>query len=35
MAQPRSLVGVWREMYTIRKRQQSEPDYAFDTPVPP
>ena len=34
MPQPRSLLGAWREMRTTWKRQQTEPDYAFDTPVP-
>ncbi len=31
---PRTLLGAWREMRATWKRQQSEPDYAFDTPVP-
>ena len=30
----RTLVGAWREMRAIWKRQQSEPGYQYDTPVP-
>ncbi|MBA3873823.1 MAG: hypothetical protein H0X30_32220, partial [Anaerolineae bacterium] len=35
MPQPRTLVGAWREMRTVWNRQQVEPDYVFDTPLPP
>ncbi len=35
MPKPRSLVGAWREMRDIWRRQQSDPDYQFDTPLPP
>jgi fatty acid desaturase len=35
MPQPRTLVGAWREMRAIWKRQKTEPGYAFDTPLPP
>ena len=31
---PRTLLGAWREMRTIWHRQQSEPDYQYDTPLP-
>jgi len=34
MPQPRSLTGAWREMRETWRRQQRDPDYAFDTPVP-
>lgn len=34
MPEPRSLIGAWREMRAIWKRQQTDPGYAFDTPVP-
>ena len=34
MPEPRSLWGAWREMRDTWKRQQSDPDYAFDTPLP-
>ena len=34
MPEPRSLIGAWREMRGIWKRQQTDPDYAFDTSVP-
>ncbi len=30
----RSFFGAWREMREIRRRQQREPGYQFDTPVP-
>ncbi len=31
---PRTLLGAWREMRQTWKRQKTEPDYQFDTPVP-
>lgn len=31
---PRTLAGAWREMRATWKRQQVEPDYQYDTPVP-
>lgn len=34
MPRPRSLVGAWREMRAVRRRQRTEPNYEFDTPVP-
>ena len=34
MPAPRTLLGAWREMRAVWKRQQTEPDYQFDTPVP-
>ena len=34
MPVPRTLVGAWREMRETWRRQQSDPGYAFDTPVP-
>ena len=30
----RSFFGAWREMRDIWRRQQADPDYQFDTPVP-
>jgi fatty acid desaturase len=35
MPQPRTLIGAWREMRDIWQRQKDDPDYAFDTPLPP
>ncbi|NNG03426.1 MAG: fatty acid desaturase, partial [Inquilinus sp.] len=35
MPRPRTLVGAWREMRETRRRQQDDPDYQFDTPLPP
>jgi fatty acid desaturase len=35
MPEPRTLLGAWQEMRAIWQRQKSEPDYAFDTPLPP
>jgi len=34
MPEPKSLLGAWREMRQIWHRQQTEPAYAFNTPVP-
>ena len=34
MPEPRTLIGAWREMRATWKRQQVEPDYEYDTPVP-
>ena len=34
MPQPRTLLGAWREMRETWRRQQTEPGYEFDTPVP-
>ena len=34
MPKPRTLVGTWREMRETWRRQQSDPDYQFDTPLP-
>jgi fatty acid desaturase len=35
MPAPRTLVGAWREMREIWQRQKIDPDYQFDTPLPP
>ena len=35
MPVPRSLIGAWREMRETWHRQQDDPDYQFDTPLPP
>jgi len=35
MPQPRTLVGAWREMRMAWNRQKVDPDYVFDTPLPP
>ena len=32
MPEPRSLVGVWREMLETWERQMIDPTYQFDTP---
>ena len=34
MPVPRSFLGAWREMRQTWRRQQTDPGYAFDTPVP-
>ena len=34
MPKPRTLAGAWREMLDTWERQQVEPDYQFDTPLP-
>lgn len=34
MPAPRTLTGAWREMLEIWQRQQAEPEYQFDTPLP-
>ena len=34
MPEPRTLTGAWREMRETWRRQQSDPGYQFDTPVP-
>ena len=34
MPQPRTLIGAWREMRETWRRQQQDPGYQFDTPVP-
>ena len=34
MPAPRTLIGAWREMRETWRRQQSDPGFAFDTPVP-
>ena len=34
MPEPRTLWGAWREMRAVWKRQRTDPDYQFDTPVP-
>jgi len=35
MPKPRTLSEAWNEMRQTWNRQQSDPNYAFDTPVPP
>lgn len=35
MPMPRTLFGAWREMLETWRRQQTEPGYQFDTPLPP
>ena len=34
MPQPRTLIGAWREMRLIWKKQQKDPGYQYDTPLP-
>ena len=35
MPEPRTLTSAWREMREIWRRQQADPSYQFDTPLPP
>jgi len=35
MPQPRTLIGAWREMRAVWKRQMNDSGFAFDTPLPP
>ncbi|MEX0344420.1 MAG: fatty acid desaturase [Rhizobiaceae bacterium] len=35
MPAPRTLVGAWREMLDVWHKQQIDPEYQFDTPLPP
>lgn len=35
MPKPRTLIGAWREMRDTWNRQKTDPDYFFDTPLPP
>jgi fatty acid desaturase len=35
MPKPRTLIGAWREMRETWRRQQEDPSYQFDTPLPP
>jgi len=34
MPQPKNVFGAWREMREIWRRQQEDPSYEYDTPVP-
>ena len=34
MPQTRTLVGAWKEMRETWRRQQSDPGYEYDTPLP-
>ena len=34
MPKPRTLIGAWKEMLKISKRQKEEINYQFDTEVP-
>jgi len=35
MPKTRTVLGAWKEMRETWHRQKTDPDYAFDTPVPP
>ena len=35
MPEPRTLIGAWREMRMVWRKQKEDPDYQFDTPLPP
>ena len=35
MPEARTLVGAWKEMRETWRKQKVDPDYAFDTPLPP
>ena len=34
MPQPRSLIGAWKEILVIRNKQNEDPQYQFNTPIP-
>ena len=34
LPEPRTLLGAWREILAIWRRQQEDPSYQFDTPLP-
>lgn len=34
MPERRTLIGAWREMAAIQRKQRAEPEYQFDTPLP-
>ena len=34
MPEPCTLLGAWKEMRETWKRQQNDPGYEYDTPVP-
>ena len=34
MPEPRTLIGAWREMRMVWRKQKEDPDYQFDTPLP-
>ena len=34
LPKPRSLISAWKEMRYTWKRQQKEPGFQFDTPIP-
>ncbi|MDE2918716.1 MAG: fatty acid desaturase, partial [Chloroflexota bacterium] len=34
MPEPRTLRSAWREMLDVWERQQTDPDYQYDTPLP-
>ena len=35
MPTPKNVFGAWREMRETWKKQQQDPSYEYDTPVPP
>ena len=35
MPEPRTLIGAWKEMRETWRRQKIDPDYQYDTPLPP
>ena len=36
MPEPRSLIGAWkRDAHAVWRKQKEDPDYQFDTPLPP
>ncbi|MCY3916480.1 MAG: fatty acid desaturase [Chloroflexi bacterium] len=35
MPVPRTLIGAWKEMRETWRRQKIDPDYQYDTPLPP
>ena len=34
MPEPRTLIGAWKEMREVWRRQRVDPDFQFDTPLP-
>ncbi|MDD9955314.1 MAG: fatty acid desaturase [Anaerolineaceae bacterium] len=35
LPEPRTLIGAWKEMRMVWRVQKGDPDYQFDTPLPP
>ena len=35
MPEPRTLIGAWKEMREAWRQQNIDPEYQYDTPLPP